>query len=65
MAYLQELARKKERNKKIYQYHLDHPLVSSRALGKMRHLSHTQICKIIKEEAARYGTDINRCRKES
>jgi len=53
MAYLQELARKKERNKKIYQYHLDHPLVSSRALGKMRHLSHTQICKIIKEEAAK------------
>jgi len=53
MAYLQELERKKERNRRLYLYHLKYPLMSSRALGAVYHISHTRVCKIIKEEAAK------------
>ena len=50
MGYKQELERKVIRDQKLYQYHLEHPLISSRDLMKKFDLSHTRICQIIKKQ---------------
>lgn len=55
MGYKQELERKQARDKRLYQYHLAHPLISSRGLAGIYKLSHVRICQIIKKEAAKHG----------
>lgn len=50
MGYKQELERKKVRDQKLYKYHLEHPKISSRDLGRIFKLSHTRVCKIIKKQ---------------
>jgi len=50
MGYKQELERKHIRDQKLYQYHLEHPKISSRDLGRIFKVSHARVCQIIKRE---------------
>ena len=50
MGYKQELERKSIRDQKLYQYHIEHPKISSRDLGAIFKLSHARVCQIIKKQ---------------
>ena len=38
---------KKERNQRLYQYWMDHPNMTQRAIGKVFRISHVRVHKII------------------
>lgn len=48
MGYKQQLEQKKKRDIKLYQYHLDNPLISVRDLGRIFKISHGRVSQIIK-----------------
>ncbi len=50
MGYKQELERKKVRNQKLYQYHLDNPLISVRDLGRIFKISHARVSQILRKQ---------------
>ena len=47
MGYKQQLEQKKMRDVKLYQYHLDNPLISVRDLGRIFKISHGRVSQII------------------
>lgn len=50
MGYKQQLEQKKKRDTTLYQYHLDHPQISVRDLGRIFKISHGRVSQIIKRE---------------
>ena len=59
MSYKQQLEQKKKRDTTLYKYHLEHPLISVRDLGKIFKLSGARVSQIIvatvKEEETTKG----------
>lgn len=49
MGYKQQLEQKKKRDAKLYQYHLDHPQISVRDLGRIFKISGARVSQIIKK----------------
>ncbi len=48
MGYKQQLEKLKKRDTKLYQYHLDNPLISVRDLGKIFKISYARVSQILK-----------------
>ncbi len=58
MGYKQQLERLKVRDARLYQYHLDNPLIGVRDLGRIFKISHgrvSQILRAIKDKIAEDG----------
>ena len=49
MGYNQQLEQKKRRDARLYQYHLDHPLIGVRDLGSIFKISGARVSQIIKK----------------
>ena len=47
MGYKQQLEQKKKRDAGLYRYHLDHPLISMRDIGRIYKISHQRVSQII------------------
>ncbi len=50
MGYKQELERKKVRDQKLYQYHMEHQSISYRDLGSIFKISASRVCQIIQRQ---------------
>ena len=48
MGYKQQLEQKRKRDIKLYQYHLDHPQIGVRALGRIFKISGSRVSQIIR-----------------
>ena len=51
-----KLKDKRERNKRLYQFKLDHPDMTSRAIGRIFHLSHVRVLAILKKQGVENET---------
>jgi hypothetical protein len=59
MGYKQQLEQKKKRDARLYQYHLDNPLISVRALGRIFKISHGRVSQIINAMKKQEGTHVD------